>query len=297
MYRGIYILLLLLIASVAVAGPAYKPFVLGNAAGNSVEEASYEVKKRLQENGFQVLGSYKPYPDKNAIIMGVTNEDLKAAAGKTKYAGFGSIVRVAITENNGAIEVSYNNPSYTSIAYQMGAVEKVDEALENTLGLVKNFGAKGLTAKKLKKYHYKIFMPYFKDAVILDSYSTHAKAKKALETALSHPHSEVTKVWDLQVDDKQHVYGIQLSGGWWSNARIQKIMEVIDTDTPRSTAALPWEVLVYDKDIVYLPGKYRIALMFPDLGMMSFMKIQEIPAEMDKAIGDVIKRVKDTTEK
>ena len=60
----------------------------------------------------------------------------------------------------------------------------------------------------------------------------------------------------------------------------EKIMQTLDTATPKSTASLPWELLVAGDEVIYLPGKYRIAIMFPDLTMGTFMKIAEVPDDM-----------------
>jgi hypothetical protein len=69
---------------------------------------------------------------------------------------------------------------------------------------------------------------------------------------------------------------------------MQGIMDKIDISTPKSSAALPWEILVSGNDVYYLPGKYRIALMFPDLTMQQFLKISNVPDMMERSAEEVV---------
>ena len=47
------------------------------------------------------------------------------------------------------------------------------------------------------------------------------------------------------------------------------IMSRIDKDTPRSTAHLPYEMMVYGSDVEALYGRFRIALSLPHLPMVA----------------------------
>jgi hypothetical protein len=78
-----------------------------------------------------------------------------------------------------------------------------------------------------------------------------------------------------------------LDGGPW-RGQIKGIMDKIDIATPKSSAALPWEILVSGKDVYYLPGKYRIALMFPDLTMQQFLKISNVPDMMERSAEELV---------
>ena len=69
-------------------------------------------------------------------------------------------------------------------------------------------------------------------------------------------------------------------------------MDKIDIGTPKATPALPWEFLVTGKELVYLPGKYRIAIMFPDLTMGTFMQISEVPDNMAESAANFAKLLK-----
>ena len=67
------------------------------------------------------------------------------------------------------------------------------------------------------------------------------------------------------------------------------IMSEIDFRDIKSTAHLPYEVLVSGNKVYALYARFRIAISFPDLSMMgknSFMNIMKTP----DAIRDVLKK-------
>ncbi len=273
------------------AGQKYKPFIIGDPVGSTVEEATEAVTKKLESVKFKILGGYSPYPDNSAYIIGVTHGKIKKAARRHRIGGFGAVLRVAITENHGKIEVSYTNPIYMGYAYHLstGPLKQISKLLSETLGNNGEFGANGLDASDLKKYQYMMAMPYFKDAEVVKEYSSHAEARAAVDKILSHPKSDMSKVWELQVSKTQRIFGVQLHRGYWANGKIQKIMAMIDKGSPKATAALPWEILISGSKVYYLPGKFRIALMFPDLGMGTFMEISDVPDKMVESIENAMK--------
>lgn len=286
--RSAGFLLLVMVSLTAMGGEAYKPFVLAAPAGESVSSATQSVIAKLKAAGLDVVGQYDPYGEGTATIIGVTSKDLKKAAAGAEYGGFGGVMRVAVTDNDGDIEVSYTNPTYMGYAYLIGELEGVAKQLRDALGGGESFGAQGLQKKKLAKYHYMMLMPYFKDREIIGKFDSHADAVAALEKALASADSDMRQVWKVDVGNQQTVFGVQLHGGEWQG-EIKNIMEKIDIATPKSTAALPWELLVAGEQVVYLPGRYRIALMFPDLSMGQFMQISEVPDRMDQSAKALMK--------
>ncbi|MCG6867212.1 MAG: hypothetical protein LJE91_00340 [Gammaproteobacteria bacterium] len=286
--RSAGFLLLVMVSLTAMGGEAYKPFVLGAPAGESVSSATASVIAKLKAAGLDVVGQYDPYGEGTATIIGVTSRDLKKAAAGAEYGGFGGVMRVAVTDNDGDIEVSYTNPTYIGYAYSIGELEGVAKQLRDALGGGESFGAQGLQKKKLTKYHYMMLMPYFKDREIIGKFDSHAAAVAALEKALASADSDMRQIWKVDVGNEQTVFGVQLHGGEW-RGEIRNIMGKIDIATPKSTAALPWELLVAGEQVVYLPGRYRIALMFPDLSMGQFMQISEVPDRMDESAKALMK--------
>jgi hypothetical protein len=291
LFKALVCTLALLGASVAAA-EAYKPFVAADAAGDSVQAAADAVVEKLEAAGLEVVGRYEPYPDASAVIIGATSDSLRKAAASDPYGGFGAVVRVAVTDNAGSIEVSYLNPLYIGHAYHIGDLSEVAEEFAAALGKGETFGAKGLSAEELDGYHYMMFMPYFKDRRVIARFDSHEEAVSKVTKALEDSGSDMSPVWTVTLDDKQTLIGVQLDAGKWADGRIAEIMAKIDTGTPRSTASLPWELLISGTELVYLPGKYRIAVMFPDLTMGTFMQISGVPddmAESAEELHDILK--------
>jgi hypothetical protein len=295
MARAIGCVTLLAMAGGAQAAETYKPFVVSTLGGTTVESVTKSVIGTLKAHGLEVVGQYSPYADGSAVIVGATSKELRDVAGSQPYGGFGGVVRVAVTNNKGAIEVSYVNPVYMGYAYHLGDLTPVADEFAKALGRKETFGAEGLTADKLDGYHYMMFMPYFKDRKVIARFDSHEEAVRKVEQALNSSESDMSPVWEVRISPDQMLFGVQLHRGKWANDRIKKVMDTLDTGTPRSTASLPWELLVNGKELIYLPGKYRIAIMFPDLTMGTFMKIAGVPDDMAdsaSALADIIHRIK-----
>ena len=64
-------------------------------------------------------------------------------------------------------------------------------------------------------------------------------------------------------------------------------MPKIDVSNPKHTAFLPYEILVKDKTVVMLHGRYRIAVAFPDLTMGTFTKIMSAPGDIEDVMTEI----------
>ncbi len=74
----------LLVSATSAMAAGYMPFILGSSSGDSVSVVVDKTKQALTENGFEVVGSYKPNADSEVIV--VTNDALKNLAGLSKTA-------------------------------------------------------------------------------------------------------------------------------------------------------------------------------------------------------------------
>jgi len=284
--------LLLLGASSAMADDAIlKPFVLGAKGAGTVAEKTEQAKASLVANGFTVVGDYSPYADAEILI--VTNDELKKNAAESEHGGFGAIQRVSITKVKDEVQVSYTNPVYMANVYRMkGNLGSVSAGLIKALGRVEEFGAQGMTAAKARKYHYMIGMEYFDDPDVLAEYGSYEEAVQAVDAKLSANKNGVTKVYRVDVTGKKEsVFGVALKGATDNDKYMDDrfIMSEIDFRDIKSTAHLPYEVLVSDNKVYALYARFRIAINFPDLSMMgknSFMNIMKTP----NAIRDVLKK-------
>lgn len=279
-----------------------KPFVLASADAGTVAGKAEEVKKALTANGFTIAGIYSPYP--NATILIITNDEMKKNAAQSEMGGFGAAQRVAITKVKGEIQVTYTNPSYMAHVYRMkDDYKNVSAALEKAVGKLQEFGGKGATAAKLRKYHYMVGMEYFDEPSVLAEYASHEEALAAVEAGLAAKTEGVSKVYRIDVPGKKEsVFGVAMMGKPGTTKVTkevspgqdeqfgalmtgapeadQYIMSVIDFQDIKSTAHLPYEILVSDKKVLAQYARFRIAINFPTLKMMgsnSFMNIMECP--------------------
>jgi hypothetical protein len=285
-------LLLLGISSAMADDLKLKPFVLASKGAGTVAERTEQAKAALISGGFTVVGSYSPYPDASILI--VTNDDLKKNAAGSEHGGFGAVQRVSITKANDGVQVSYTNPVYMANAYRMqGDLSNVAAGLAAALGKVEEFGSKeGMSAKQARKYHYMIGMEYFTDLDVLAEYASYEEAVQAVDTRLSANKNGVSKVYRVDVPGKQEsVFGVALKGATEADKYMDDrfIMSEIDFHDIKSTAHLPYEILVSGNKVYAMYARFRIAINFPDLSMMgknSFMNIMKTP----DAIRDVLQK-------
>jgi hypothetical protein len=265
-----------------------KPFVLAAKGPGDVAQKVEATKAALAKAGFTVAGSYSPYP--NAVVMGVTNDELRSTAAKSEHGGFGAAVRVSVTRVKDEIQVSYTNPAYMANAYRMaGNLKDTSAKLQAALGKIEEFGAEGLAPAKLRKYHYAFGMEYFNEPNTLASYASHEEAVKAVEAGLAAGAQGVTKVYRVDVPgNKETLFGVAMKGEGDNKYMDDKyIMSEIDFKDVKSTAHLPYDILVSDNKVYAQYARFRIAISFPDLSMMganSFMNIMKAPEAMRKAL-------------
>lgn len=294
-----------------------KPFVLASKGPGDIATKTNAATAALTANGFTIVGTYSPYPSANILI--VTNDELKKNASESEHGGFGAAQRVSITKVKGDIQISYTNPVYMANVYRMkGDLQDVSAKLEKALGRVEEFGAKGLTAKKLRKYHYMFGMEYFDEPSVLTEFSSYEEAISSVEAGLAEKGEGVSKVYRIDIPGKQEtVFGVAMAGKPGSTkvtkesapgqndqfgAQMtgapeadQYIMSVIDFAELKGTAHLPYEILVSGKTVYALYARFRIAISYPDLKMMgsnSFMNIMEAPEAIRKALQKTVSKVK-----
>lgn len=284
-------LLIGIATGVQAADAILKPFVLASKSAGTVAEKSAQVKTALAAAGFTVAGEYAPYNGANIIV--VTNDELKKNAAASEAGGYGAVQRVSVTEAGKEVQVSYTNPVYMANVYRMkGNLSGVATGLAATLGKVEEFGAQGMTAERARKYHYMIGMEYFNEPDVLAEYASYEEAVQAVDAKLSANKNGVSKVYRVDVPGKKEsVFGVGLKGGADTERYMDDrfIMSEIDFHDVKSTAHLPYEVLVSGNKVYALYARFRIAINFPDLSMMgknSFMNIMKTP----DAIRDALKK-------
>jgi hypothetical protein len=288
------VLLFLITLNAAAADIILKPFVLAAKGAGTVAEKSEQAKAALGSAGFTVVGNYSPYADAQILI--VTSDELKKNAAASEHGGYGAVQRVAVTKAGNEVQVSYTNPVYMANVYRMkGDLATTASALAGALGHVEEFGAKGMTAAQARKYHYMIGMEYFDEPSLLAEYGSYEDAVKAVDAKLASNKNGVSKVYRVDIPGKKEsLFGVALKGSGDSKYMDDRfIMSEIDFRDLKSTAHLPYEVLVSGNKVYALYARFRIAINFPDLSMMgqnSFMNIMDTPEAIRLALQKTVEK-------
>lgn len=237
-----------------------------------------QVEKKLQAEGFSVLGQHLPKGVAGRASLVVADPAMLAAirASGPSSSIVAAAIRVGVdSEGN----VSYMNPDYWYRAYLRGkfavsqeAVKSVQQRLVKALGEGTGFGG-DVPQAELSDYRYMFGMERFDSANSeLASYASFDEALKAVKDNLAKGVGDTRQVYEvLMPDKKMAVFGVAMNSssdgeGWWVNK--------IGTDHP---AALPYELFIVDNKVYALYARYRIALAWPALGMGQFMTIINAP--------------------
>ena len=282
-----------LAAAVAQAAETHLPFILASNDAGTIADKLEGTKKALQDNGFEIAGEYSPYAGAHIVV--VTNSELKKEAASHDRGGYIAAQRISLTEMGGKTQVSYTNPFYMAKAYYIKSdLKATTAALKKALGYVQAFGPEeGLTAKKLGKYHYTFGMEYFDEPLELATKGSRDELVQTIEKNLGANKGGTIKVYRIDIPGtNQTLFGVGMKAPNEGKKYMDEtfIMSEIDFKPLRSTAHLPYEILVKGKEAEALHARFRIAINFPDLSMMganSFMNIMPTP----DAIRDVLKAV------
>jgi hypothetical protein len=289
---SLFIVLLVLALFSMAQAEVLKPFVLGKTPPGSMADVVEYAKAQLTDQGFTIVGSYVPFPA--ATVICASLPELSAAAAAAENGGFGAAQRVAVTEVNGALQLSYMNPAYLGTAYGLGKLESVSAKLAAALGHEQEFGAEGVKEEKLGpgKYHYKMLMPYFDDIDVLNTYPDYETGVKTVEENLAAGKGGTIKVYRIDLPGKDiSVFGVGITQGDGPDSgdkdTDKEILDIIDFQEIRSTPYLPYEIMVQGNQALALRGRYRIAVHFPDTSMAGahgFTKIMSSPGGIKNAL-------------
>ena len=288
------IVMLLLVSSIAFAKETVQPFVLASVETADYQQVVSNTKQKLSDEGFTILGEYVPFGQNTVII--VTNEDALKVAALSERGAYGAPQRVAVSQYGDEVEVSYANPLYFEKAYWLkSSLSGVNDQLKKALGFVKTYGSKkGLTHKKLKKYHYMVTMPYFDDPYEFDEFDSYSQAVTEVEERLNIADDALSMVYKLEIPGtKMTIFGVQMKATNEDQEDLDEEYQlgIVDFERPGKKAYLSYELLVNNNQVEALHMKYRMALYFPDLpmtGKHGFTKLMSSPGEIDDAFEDLI---------
>lgn len=275
----------------AKATDRYKPFIHAFTTPESVTETVAQVKAKLERAGLTLVGHYVLNTDSEVLVA--TNDMLRGLSLESRLSGFASTLRVSVNATEGGTQVSYVNPDYLQRAYRIETdLSGLAKTLEDALGREAEFGSeKGLTEKKLAKYRYTFGMEQFDDVYQLSEFPNQDEALSAVRAGLNAADSHVKALYELPLSRANTViFGVSMSSedeqGKYYDDQFQ--MSIVDFTPMKSTAYLPYQLLVIDGAVVALHMRFRMAVHFPDLKMMgkhSFMTLMPSPSAIEKALG------------
>ena len=288
--RHFFLIVLLAFSVTSQAADRYKPFVLAYTSDSAFEEVVVDVKAKLQNAGFEILTDYRPYEGASALV--VSSNELRAISNESKLSGFASTLRVGVNQVEDGVQVSYLNPEYLGKAYRIDSdMSSYTRALTTALGEGESFGSKkGLTEKKLRKYHYTFGMEYFDDPYVLGEFESQQAALDAVRAGLASNTAGVGALYEIALDRADTVlFGVSMRGEGDDDKYYDDAyqMSIVDFKEHKSSAYLPYQVLVVDGEVLALHMRFRMAVHFPDLSMMgkhSFMTLMPSPKAIQGAL-------------
>ena len=283
------IIVALFFAGWAHAAKGLQPYLLLDETRGNSGEILTKLKGGLEGEGFVVLGSYEPAEDPRRKVLTFTHPKLlEVLSGLRETAGYFSVWRMALTVSETGTEISLQNPEYWGNAYLQDEYPIAESTFKELLSRLLDAFSSGssniafgssqeFSAEDLREYHYMFSMPYFEDQVELGEFESHDQALETIEKNLRNSDNCI-KVFRQTIGNRETVlYGIGLKGDTGEG----HFLPIIDIAEHKHTAFLPYELLVKGNKVYMLHGRFRIAVSFPDLTMMTFGKIMSTPGDIE----------------
>ncbi len=269
------------------------PYIKIGESNESIQKTSENVIAVLENNAFKVLGTYNPAGKNELKVIAFTRNDLKNTVIKVKDRGaLAAIFKVGLVSDNGKVMMSYTNPDYILRAYLQDDFDKYKIELQSFgIDLKTAFSVMGnsftpfggtVEADDLKRYHYKIMMPYFTDPIELKEFDSFEEGVRTIKNNLEANKGNTKLVYQLiYTSEKVAVFGIGLQNAEDGESYfLPKIGEA-------HAAALPYEIILQGKEATMLHGKFRIALHWPELTMGAFMNIMSTPGDIEDTLEEL----------
>jgi len=284
------LLLLLSFFAAVQTGAAQKstlsPFLRVGKSTENTAILTEDIKNQLKASDFEIVGEYAPESNNNLHVVCFTRNDLQELCLESKDRGaLASVLKLGLVKKGEQTTISMLNPDYMFCAYlsnyetDKSAYNKVTADVKNALKNFGNeftaFGGEVKTAA-LKKYHYKIMMPYFKDPVELNEFESFEAGVAKIRKNLNAEKGNTKLIYEqVFTNEKVAVFGVGLLD---QESGEKHFLPIIGED---HIAAMPYEIIIQDKEVTMLHGKYRFALYWPELTMGTFMKIMSTPGDVE----------------
>lgn len=281
---------LLIVAGPANASADLQPYVLASTTRGDFQATIESVKDKLRSADFQIIGEFSPYPE--AHVIAITEPALLEAAAATPYGGFGAVQHVAVTDVDGDVQLSYLNLDYLSAAYRLNAdLSATSKRLASALGVNKGFGAdKGRSAADLREYNYMLGMEHFDDFYKLGSHASYEDAVATVAKNLADNVGGAALVYQIEIPGKkQTVFGVSRAAVTDARANDKSIMaDTVDQKFDiKTTAYLPYQMMVSDREVLAMHMRFRMAVWHPDLTMGTFGKLIASPGAIEDLLREI----------
>lgn len=269
------------------------PYIKVGVYKNNLNVTFTVVQTALEKEGFKVIGSYSPEDKSTLKVMAYTREDLQMTTLKIKDRGaLASALKVAFKTTSTGTTITYLNPLYLFNAYLRDEFPKYEDELniiaedvERALSALgsenRPFGG-SVKISELRDYRYKALMPKFEDKVILKNFSSFDEGVRIIETNLNAGKGNTKFIFkEVFKTEKVAVFGVGLLDSKTGEGHFLPIIG------EEHIAAMPYEIILQDKQATMLHGRFRIALHWPDLTMGTFMKIMSTPGDIESTLKDL----------
>jgi len=283
----LFCLALLLVFTVQAEEKEYSPYFKVATVQGKMSDVVSSVKTALESGDFKVIGEYHPGNSDSLMVVCYTRKDFADICLKFEDRGaLASVMKVGFQLTKDGIDVSMINPEYIFYAYLYEGIDPYLPKLESMTKDVKtalsaigtDFEAFGGFEDRddLDDYRYKIMMPYFTDPVELQEYGSFEEGLAYIRKNLEAGIGNTVKVYEVVYpEQKVAVFGVGLLDPEDGEAGF---LPIIGED---HVAAMPYEIILQDKEVTMLHGRFRIALHWPELGMGTFMKIMSTPGNIE----------------
>jgi len=257
--------------------------------------ATLPTVKALISGGYKVIGEYHPEKNQDLYVIAYTSDELiSLTKGFSDRGLLAATLKVGFLHKDGKTTISMLNPEYQFRAYiyegydnYSSKFEQISQTAINTLKPLGNkFEAFGGEEKKEKlyKYHYKMMMPYFTDPVELNEFSSFEEGLQTIRKNLEAGLGNTAKVYEIVDEENQiAVFGIAL---YDVDKGEGDFLPVIGEE---HIAAMPYDIILQGNEATMLHGKYRFALLWPELTMGTFMKIMSTPKNVERFMEAITK--------
>ncbi len=295
MKRGIWTLFLSLIFSLGFAQDELSPFYKIAELDGSINAHVDKVIQSLSNSNFEVIGKYSPEKNDKLFVIAYTSKDLKDLSLKFEDRGaLAATLKIGFVEKEGKTTISMLNPLYMFYAYLLENGDSYEKEFQkinsDAIAAIKNMGNEmtqfgGTKSKKqLKKYRYKIMMPFFTSPVKLNEFSSFEEGLRIIRANLEIKRGGAVKVYEQIFEDKKiAVFGVGLLD---PEKGEMNFLPKIGED---HIAAMPYDIILQGNKATILHGKFRFALYWPELTMGTFMKIMSTPGNVKDFMEDLTK--------